>query len=210
MLSLKGAAAAGVDTAAVYAVKGEAQLHLKAYPVAADSFAAAAKAAADPAAAAADKATEILARRSKNGLYTPKQPGAGGTALPPIDVTDKAKRKDAFAALFADEYAADAAKLKAGETSKDVTTALAAVDLAVGLRALEGGGDRGRREDQGRAGRRRRPRQGSDPDRATDDDGPGRRHQVGRQRDDHLLRQDPRIRGRRPVTIRFGGTRRSG
>ncbi len=137
LISLSGTAGQAVDKAAAYAIKGEAHLRLKAYPAAADDFANAAKLATDTQVVAEDKANELLARRTHAGTYTPKQPGADGKPIAPIDVTDDAQRRAAFEALFDDEFAADAPKLKAAKTATSIPQLLAAADTTLTLRSLE-------------------------------------------------------------------------
>ena len=137
LLALSGQAAGGIDKGQVYAIKGEAQLHLKQYALASESYDKAAKAGGDPAVAAVDAATAVLAKRVRNGTYTPRQPGSDGAKIPPVDVLTPDGRKAAFAALFTDELAAAEPKLKAAQTAKTVPQLLAAASLANGLRSLE-------------------------------------------------------------------------
>ncbi len=133
-----GAAAAGLDKAQVYAIKGEAHLRLKQYAPAADAFAKAAKAAPDVATVALYTATEQLVRRSRNGAYTPKQPVPPAVVKPgPIDVTAVDKRAAALGSLFVDEFAAAGFKLRAAKAATSVPQLLAAAELANHLRLLE-------------------------------------------------------------------------
>ncbi len=125
------------DKAQLYALKGEAHLKLKQATQAADAFDKASKAATDPAVSATDAATGLLAKRSRNNVYTPKQPAADGTKPSPVDITAADDRKTALGYLFADEFAAAAPKLKAAKTAKTVPEMLRAADLANGLRSLE-------------------------------------------------------------------------
>ena len=103
LLSVKGDPSKQPDRAAIEALKGEAQLHLKQFQPAAESFAAAGKDAADAKQIGEYRATALLVKRSPGGRYTPK-PVAGATEKSePIDILAPDSRKKAFAALYVDE-----------------------------------------------------------------------------------------------------------
>ncbi len=135
--NLHAPAPAGVDRAGLCEIKGECHLHLKQYNEAADAFAAAAHAAEDPAKASVDRATELLIRRSRAGFYKPVQPAPGGAKPSPIDLNDLSARKAAFAALFADEWAAAAGKVKGFDAARALPALLVAADTIGSLRDLE-------------------------------------------------------------------------
>jgi hypothetical protein len=63
-------------------------------------------------------AHELLVRQSKGLAYTPKTSTEKGARPSPIDILDKPSRKRAFAALLADEMAANEGKLAAAKASK--------------------------------------------------------------------------------------------
>ncbi len=137
LLAATGSAApAAPEKAKLYAMKGDAELHLKQYSSAGDAYARAAKLSTDAKATATDAATALLVKRSRGGAYAPKQPAADGTKPSPVDITAD-DRRTALGYLFADELAADAAKLKAAKAAKSVPQLLAGVNLAVGLRQIE-------------------------------------------------------------------------
>ena len=111
-LQVKGPAAASMDRHALYLLKAECHLQLKAAAPAADAFASAAKEAPDATARLLAGANEHLVRQSKGLAYTPKAP-PNSPRPPAIDLLPPDGRKKAFAALLADETAALAPKLKA-------------------------------------------------------------------------------------------------
>jgi hypothetical protein len=133
-LQLKGPAAKLVDRYQLYMLKGECHLRLKATRLAGESYAAAAKAAASDHDRLLAAAHEMLIRNSRAFAYTPKPPPPAPApaapasppappvpALParpaPIDILDPASRKRAFAAMLADELAANDAKLRAAQSA---------------------------------------------------------------------------------------------
>ena len=125
------------DKAQLYALKGEAQLHLKQWSQASDAFAKAGKAATDPAVAATDTATALLVKKSPGGTYKPKQPAADGTKPSPVGVASADDRKTALGYLFADEFAAAGPKLNAAKTATTLPQLLQAAQMATDLRQLE-------------------------------------------------------------------------
>jgi len=134
-------------------LKGECHLRAKAFSPAAEAFAAAAK---DPQAAPSERAIAaahgMLIKQSKGPAYTPKPVPPDKTRPAPIDILDPESRKRAFAAMLADELAANEAKLaeaKAAKTLGPVAAVfkplaamegleLAAAGDAVKIRAIEG------------------------------------------------------------------------
>jgi hypothetical protein len=137
LVNKTGAAAAGLDKGALYALKGEAHLRLKQASLAADAFGRASKAATDPKLAAGDAATATLLKRSSAGVYKPKQPGRDGQKLAPFDLFTTDDLTPALGCLFDDEFAASAPKLKAAKTATTVPQLLQAATLATDLRQLE-------------------------------------------------------------------------
>lgn len=127
-LALKGPAAKSVDRYQLFMLKGECLLQTKATRLALDAYAAAIKEAASDHDRSLAEADETLVKESKGFAYTPKTSSA--TAAPPasanvprprpaaIDILNLESRKKAFAALLADELAANDAKVKAAKASK--------------------------------------------------------------------------------------------
>jgi hypothetical protein len=135
VLQLKGDAAKGYNRAKVQMLKGEAQLHLKQVSPALDAFAAAAKEATDPKDAALATATDMLVRKSPGLKYTVRPRGGGKPEV--LDILDEAGRKQALAALYAEEAAAAAPKLKAAESAKLLPVIIDALKALTHLGALE-------------------------------------------------------------------------
>lgn len=137
LLSLKGKAAEGVDRYALLMLRAESHLRLKATSGATQALAEAAKVAGDDEAAAKARALAILIKRSKNLQFAPKVASGGRRAAGPFDITDDARRPDAFKALYDGERAAAKPKLAAGDKAKTLPPVAAALKAAVALRDLE-------------------------------------------------------------------------
>jgi tetratricopeptide (TPR) repeat protein len=125
------------DRATLYELAGEAHIRLKQFAEAADAFAAAARAASDPDRSSRNHATDLLLRRTRNGLYHPVQPAPDGARRDPVDVTNARARHAAFAVLFTDEWAAAVPKVRQALAATSVAQVCAAVDLVGPLRSLE-------------------------------------------------------------------------
>lgn len=154
-LALKGQAAKYVNRYELLMLKGECHLRARAFSAALEAFTAAAK---DPAAAPNDRAIAaahaLLIRQSKGPAYTPKPLAdkTGGARPAPIDILDPESRKRAFAAMLAEELAANEEKLAAARAAKALGPVavlfkplatmegleLAATGDAVRVRAIEG------------------------------------------------------------------------
>jgi hypothetical protein len=134
-LALKGESAKSVNRAKVYMLKGEAQLHLKQGAQAIDSFAGAAREAKDPKDAALATATEALVRKSAGGKYTVRS--KTGDKPQVIDILDEEGRKKAFAALYEEESALAAPRIKAGESAKVLPAIVDALKVVMRLGAIE-------------------------------------------------------------------------
>jgi hypothetical protein len=125
-LALKGPAAKSVDRYQLFMLKGECLLQTKATRLALDAYAAAIKEAASDHDRSLAEAHETLVKESKGFAYTPKAlsaaaPASANVPKPrpaPIDILDLNSRKKAFAALLADELAANDAKIKAAKVGK--------------------------------------------------------------------------------------------
>ncbi len=140
LLAVTGGAAASVDKAQVYAIKANAELHLKQFSPAGDAFSRAAKAATDPQVQATDVAMALLIKKSHNGAYAPKQAGSDGAKPSPVDVVSDADRKTALTALFEDEFAAATPKLTAAKAVKSagsMSVLQSAIDSLLLLHQLE-------------------------------------------------------------------------
>jgi hypothetical protein len=123
-LPLRGAAAQQYDRYELLTMKGEAHLNLKQGPAAVSAFEEASKIKdLDRQKLAVADATVLLVKRSPGMTYKRKSPGAqpsGGDDDNKIDITDRDKRKEAFAALAADEQAALQPKAKAAAAGKSL------------------------------------------------------------------------------------------
>src|SRR4051812_11702849 len=125
-LALKGPAAKSVDRYQLFMLKGECLLQTKSTRLALDAYTAAIKEAAGDRDRSLAEAHETLVKESKGFGYTPKTSTTAATTPPntpkprpaPIDILNLGSRKKAFAALLADELAANDAKIKAAKTSK--------------------------------------------------------------------------------------------
>jgi hypothetical protein len=120
-LALKGAAGKAVDRYALFMLKGECHLQMKALAQANDAYANAAK---EPAATEAERAIALahvsLLKASKAFAYTPKRMTATEGHPSPIDILDKENRKRAFLAMMTDEQAASEVKFKAARAGKSL------------------------------------------------------------------------------------------
>ena len=139
-LAARGAdAVAGNQRHDLLVLKGEAQLKLKNLNAAAAAFDEAERFAPDGVAgetAAVDRSTAELFRRSKGGTYTP--PVRKGAAAPaPLDVSEPAARKAAFAAMFEEARPKVAAAVKSASLARQLPALLDAAKMLRDLRALE-------------------------------------------------------------------------
>ena len=138
LLSLHGKSAAGQDRYELLTLKAEAHLRLKAGDAAAQSFRLAAEQTDDRERAAVARATEQLIRRSRGLVYTPKREVKGQPGKrDPIDIVDPEKRKAALRAMFADEMAELAIRVKAAKATPTLPPALKAMQAARELTTLE-------------------------------------------------------------------------
>jgi len=126
-LALKGPAAKSVDRYQLFMLKGECLLQTKATRLALDAYAAAIKEAASDRDRSLAEAHETLVKESKGFAYTPKSSSAAAPPASPnvakprpaaIDILNLESRRKAFAALLADELAANDAKIKAAKVGK--------------------------------------------------------------------------------------------
>src|SRR5687768_9382169 len=114
---------------------------MKESSAAATAFEQAAKEAPDDRAKAVDAASVLLVKRSRNLTFTPaakKGANAGRpAAAEPLDITDPEKRKEAFAAMFAEQKEQVAPRVKAAKDAKALPPIVQALEAAGGLRTLE-------------------------------------------------------------------------
>ena len=167
VLALKGGAGKAYDRHDLLVLKAETHLRQKESSAASTAFELAAKEAPDEKAKATDVASAMLVKRSRNLTFTPtaKKASAGGAGGPggagavaagagakagveggakagaapsgPIDITDPEKRKEAFAAMFAEQKQQVAPKLKAGTAAKSLPPLVEALQATGPLRTLE-------------------------------------------------------------------------
>jgi hypothetical protein len=132
-LGLKGPAAKAVDRYQLYMLKAECHLQTRAAGMAQEAYANAVKAAGeDGEKSAIARAHEMLVKQSKAFAYVPKSEKTKGTT---IDILDPANRKKAFAAMLADELAANDAKLQA---AKKATSLPPIAEMFKPLATMEG------------------------------------------------------------------------
>jgi hypothetical protein len=138
VLPLQGKAAASYDRYELLTLKAEAHLRLKAGDAAAQAFRLAAEQTNDRERAAVARATEQLIRRSRGLSYTPRREVKGQPGKrEPIDVVDPEKRKAALRAMFADEMAELAIRVRAAKATPTLPPALKAMQAARELTTLE-------------------------------------------------------------------------
>jgi hypothetical protein len=137
VLMLRGKQADAYDRYDLLMLRGETSIRMKAIAPALTSFADAAREASDdPHKAAVARATEMLLRKSKNFIYTPRPDRKGKTA-DPIDLLEEKKRKAAIVALFNDEMSLAAPKIEAARDAKNLPPIADAIKSMRGLDALE-------------------------------------------------------------------------
>ena len=136
VLSLKGDAAKSYDRHALLRLKAESHLKLRDTKAAADAFSKAAKEAPDEATGAEDTASETVIKRSKNLAFTPKATKEKDKPAP-IDVSDPEKRKEAFAALLAEQKAELESRAKAARQAKSLPPILEGLKLVGAFRTTE-------------------------------------------------------------------------
>ena len=137
VLPLRGQAAQNYDRYQIYMWRGEAQLQLKANSQAVAMFKDAAEETTEPEKIATARASALLVKRSNNGKYTRKSPATQPAGEKTFDVTDPAKRKDAFVALAEDEAAALEPKAKAAAAGKSLKPIADMFQMVEDLRAAE-------------------------------------------------------------------------
>lgn len=142
-LNLKGNLAVGFDRAELQVLRGEAYLRLKQNPNAVTAFNAAVKETTDSTKGGLWTATAVLIGKSPGGRYVPKQPpgtgaaAGGATRGGPIDIVEPATRKEAFAALFNDEYKLAQTKIQASLKQTSLNPLVESLKTAAGLRNME-------------------------------------------------------------------------
>lgn len=136
VLGLKGTAAGKYDRCKVFMIRGEAALQLKQQTLAVDSFASAAREGTDAMDIAVARTSEALIRKSRGFVYTPKASKERGK-VQPIELLDVEKRKDAFAALFEDEWTAAGGKVEALKRKQGLSSIMEAVKLVATVAPFE-------------------------------------------------------------------------
>lgn len=125
-LSLGGKAAEEYKKYDLLILRGEAELRLKQPEPAAVAFHQAGKETQDDQNAATALATELLIRHSRQLQYVPKIVEKGVKAQP-LDIVEAESRKNALQAMYADELAAVAPKVKAGQAATGLPAIVQAV-----------------------------------------------------------------------------------
>jgi hypothetical protein len=132
VLPLRGPAAQPYDRYELFSMKGEAHLALKQQPAASSAFEEASKLEGiDKVKKATADSMVLLVKRSQQGQFTRKSPTSQPSEPKNFDLLDQSKRKDAFAALAADELAALQPKAKAatsGTTLRPIAELLKSLD----------------------------------------------------------------------------------
>jgi len=136
LLALNGKAAEGYDRYELLMLRGEALLQSKQTSTAIDAFGQARKEAKNDAAAAVAIATEQLVKRASNFIYTSKGKDKMGQPQK-FNVLDRATRKNAFLALFEDDFATLDPKVRAARQATSLTALLEVGQSILPLRALE-------------------------------------------------------------------------
>jgi hypothetical protein len=119
-LALKGPAAKSVDHYQLCMLKAECHLQMRSPTMAVEAYDNAVKEATEPKDKSIATAHAMLLKQSKAFAYTPKTTAPGKPRPTPIDILDKENRKKAFAALLADELAANDAKFKAAKAAQSL------------------------------------------------------------------------------------------
>lgn len=136
-LQLRGTAAKAVNRFELYMLKGECHLQMKAMTLAIEAYGFAAREAGNDAERGAAAANAHLMRQSKGFAYAPKSKDESGKPKAAIDILDGESRKKAFAALLADETAANDAKLKAARTARTLPPLMDAAKAVATMEGLE-------------------------------------------------------------------------
>ena len=134
-LALRGPAAQNYDRYELYMLRGEAFVHTKGMPMAAESFAAAQKETQDQAKKDAARAMELLVRRSKPTGYTAKT--STTRPAPTFPIVNDTDRPAAFAALFTDEMAVARPRIKAATNATNLNPIIDVARSLGDMHALE-------------------------------------------------------------------------
>ncbi|MGH7176465.1 MAG: hypothetical protein ACREJC_03705 [Tepidisphaeraceae bacterium] len=137
VLSLKGQAGQSYDRYECLMLKGEAHLQLKTNSAAMAAFTEAAKDSKTSIEGATARAMIVLMKKSQAFAYNRKTPTTQPGDAKSIDILDRAKRKDAFAALAADELAAVKPKLKTAQNAKQLAPIVDALKALGNVRDAE-------------------------------------------------------------------------
>jgi hypothetical protein len=147
MLRLKGDAARTFDRYGVLMLKGDAQIQLKQGAQATEAFAQAQKETTDPKKLADAKACELLVKKSRGMMYTPKtspppstRPSTNPSAAArkgAINIGDESARSDALNALFNDEWTLAKPKVESLKKRGGLAPLMDAVKLIDEVRPLE-------------------------------------------------------------------------
>lgn len=137
VLVLKGAAAKPYDRHDLLRLKAETHLRMKVQAAAAQAFTEAAdEAGQDTHAGDVDRAMALLIKRSQNFAYTPKV-REKGKPTDPINIVEAETRKQALEALFRDEFAVAAPKIKAVQDARQLPPIIDVMATVRDVRILE-------------------------------------------------------------------------
>ena len=138
VLQLRGDAAKNFDRYELFTMKGEAHANLKQPGPASQAFNEAAKeAASDKQRAAVASTTALIIKRSKSFVYKRKSPTTQPSDPKEFDVLDATKRKNAFAALAADELAVLQPKVKSATNANNLRPVIELMKSMGDLRSAE-------------------------------------------------------------------------
>ncbi|HVX87112.1 MAG TPA: hypothetical protein VH253_20170 [Phycisphaerae bacterium] len=132
VIDLRGPAAAPYDRHNLLILKADAQLQNHDNSGALATLALAQKETNDDDQIAQTTALTELIKKSPGGHYTPKTPGSA-----PIDIADRAKRKDAYQALATDELTVLQAQAKSAANATSLAPLANLAKQAAPIRALE-------------------------------------------------------------------------
>lgn len=137
LLGLRGRAGEGISRFQLFMLKAEGQIGQKQPAAAIESLQAALKETSDPHEQSLTRITTLLLRRATGLTYVPKTTPPDGLKPGPIDLTDRDKRKSAFAALLDDELTALRPKIKSANSSQSLMVIFPVLKQVEDLAALD-------------------------------------------------------------------------
>lgn len=137
LLALRGKSAEGLNRHRLYTLKAEGQIGQKLGAAAIESLQASLKETTDPHEQSVTRGTMLLLKRSSGMTYVPKTTPPDGTKPGPIDLSDRDKRKTAFAALLDDELVALGPRIKTANTAQSLLVIFPVLQQVEDLHALD-------------------------------------------------------------------------